>query len=165
MAIQYKLITPSSTGVNIQYFSDIRDWFIAFMNYELKVNSSLAYLKLIEESEKDITLNLYEKLTNELILTVYSCSDILEDYTYKNGLYYPDCSETVQEIKEDEEQLEEYNKDYTEDNLLIMSDLVGRHGMMLTEIKEFFFDFWIYEEIFNRNSYDVLIDNVRIYFN
>jgi len=166
MTQKYRLITSTPTGNNIQYFSDIRDWFIASMTHDLKVNTSLGYLRLIEESDKAITLNLHDMASNELILTVYQCSDITKDHVIVNTLYYLDVPENQIEIEDDFRQLWELIKWYDLKICEInIEDIVGRYGMTLKELKEHYLLYSIGMDIFTYNSYDSLIDDFRVYFN
>jgi len=166
MTQKYRLITSTPTGNNIQYFTNIRDWFIASMTHDLNINTELAYLVLIEESDKAITLNLHDKKTTQLIKTLYNNKDITKDHVIVNTLYYVDTPENQIEIEDDFNQLQElidwYNLKICEVNI---EDIAGRYGMTLKELKEYFLQYSVGMDVFVYNSYDVLIDDFRVYFN
>ena len=133
MTQKFTLITTTTTGNKIQHFTNIRDWFIAFMQRELKVNS-LGYLELLE-TDKTITLNLHDKATNQLILTLYHNSDITKGYILTNGLYYFNQQDVVEDKK-----AKSKNK------------LAYQFGMPLAELKELYFDYTIFRYFFDEVS-------------
>ena len=146
MTQKFTLITTTTTGNKIQHFTNIRDWFIAFMQRELKVNS-LGYLELLE-TDKTITLNLHDKATNQLILTLYHNSDITKGYILANGLYYFNQQDVVEDKK-----AKSKNK------------LAYQFGMPLAELKELYLDYTIFRYFFDETSnLDGIIDCCRIYF-
>ena len=146
MTQKFTLLTTTPAGNKIQNFTNIRDWFITFMQQELKVNT-LGYLELLE-TDKTITLNLHDKATNNLVLTLYHNSDITKGYILANGLYYFNQQDVIEDKK-----AKSKNK------------LAYQFGMPLAELKELYFDYTIFRYFFDDvNDLDGIIDNYRVYF-
>jgi len=130
MTQKFTLLTTTPAGNKIQNFTNIRDWFITFMQQVLKVNT-LGYLELLE-TDKTITLNLHDKATNNLVLTLYHNSDITKGYILANGLYYFNQQDVIEDKK-----AKSKNK------------LAYQFGMPLAELKELYFDYTIFRYFFD----------------
>jgi hypothetical protein len=124
------------TNINGVYktFSNVYDWFKAHAAQELKINSK--YYIDIKYFGKAIWIQIREKESNKLIKTIYKNLDITKDWIKKDDKYY-------------------FNDKYLNES--IKNDI----SFTLDELREFYLDSIIIDEIKEINTYENTFDDIR----